>query len=151
VTAKDLFSNNNRYFPAADDSNRFKRSDGVYYSADDQNYIFNIVQGSWYLMIVCGQAAHIWVCRTTTVSIFEHGIFSNTYTNYSVVIALLLGCFVTYTPGLQGIVTSGNAHSLPILYGSLLVAGVLWIGTEARKWFSRNYADNWWNKNVLGW
>ena len=55
--------------------------------------------GGWYLMIVCGQAAHIWVCRTTTVSIFQHGIFTNRVTNYGVVIALLLGCFVTYLPG----------------------------------------------------
>ena len=55
--------------------------------------------GGWYLMIVCGQAAHIWMCRTTTVSIFQHGIFSNRVTNFGVIIALLLGCFVTYTPG----------------------------------------------------
>ena len=57
--------------------------------------------GGWYLMIVCGQAAHIWVCRTTTVSIFTHGIFSNWITNLGVFIALGLGCFVTYTPGKQ--------------------------------------------------
>lgn len=55
--------------------------------------------GGWYLMIVCGQAAHIWMCRTTTVSIFQHGVFSNRVTNFGVIIALLLGCFVTYTPG----------------------------------------------------
>lgn len=55
--------------------------------------------GGWYLMIVCGQAAHIWVCRTTTVSIFQHGIFGNRVTNFGVFIALGLGCFVTYTPG----------------------------------------------------
>lgn len=54
-------------------------------------------------MIVCGQAAHIWVCRTTTVSIFQHGIFSNRVTNVGVVIALLLGCFVTYLPGKRSI------------------------------------------------
>ena len=57
--------------------------------------------GGWYLMIVCGQAAHIWVCRTTTVSIFTHGVFSNWITNFGVFIALGLGCFVTYTPGIQ--------------------------------------------------
>jgi Cation transporting ATPase, C-terminus len=50
-------------------------------------------------MIVCGQAAHIWVCRTTTVSIFQHGVFTNKITNIGVVVALLLGCFVTYCPG----------------------------------------------------
>jgi len=35
------------------------------------------------------------------VSIFEHGIFGNQYTTCGVAIALLLGCFVVYTPGLQ--------------------------------------------------
>ena len=59
----------------------------------------SMTTGGWYLMIVCGQAAHIWVCRTCTVSIFQHGIFSNKITNFGVVIALLLGCFVTYCPG----------------------------------------------------
>ena len=77
-------------------------------------------------MIVCGQAAHIWVCRTTTVSIFQHGIFSNRITNFGVVIALLLGCFVTYLPGLQKIVQSGNPYSLLLLYSSLWVSFTLW-------------------------
>jgi hypothetical protein len=66
-------------------------------------------------------------------------------------LAIALGCFVTYTPGLQGIVASGNPRSLEILYASLLVAGILWIGTEVRKYFSRKYPDNWWNKQIFGW
>ena len=66
-------------------------------------------------MIVCGQAAHIWVCRTCTVSIFQHGIFSNRITNYGVVIALLLGCFVTYCPG-----------KIPVLYCTVLYCTVLY-------------------------
>ena len=62
-------------------------------------FTFLTPTGGWYLMIVCGQAAHIWVCRTTTVSIFQHGVFTNKITNIGVVVALLLGCFVTYCPG----------------------------------------------------
>ena len=73
-------------------------------------FLFLAPPGGWYLMIVCGQAAHIWVCRTTTVSIFQHGVFSNKITNIGVVIALLLGCFVTYCPG---------KATAPILYSVL--------------------------------
>lgn len=48
-----------------------------------------------------GQATHVWVCRTTTVSIFEHGILGNKHTTAGVCIAIALGCFVVYTPGIQ--------------------------------------------------
>jgi hypothetical protein len=74
--------------------------------------------GGWYLMIVCGQAAHIWVCRTTTVSIFQHGVFTNKITNIGVGVALLLGCFVTYCPGkstLQYCVQPSNSLPRPFL------------------------------------
>ncbi len=152
VTAQDLFSNNNKFFPPPDNSH-FCTSDGSgrCYSRNEQMRILRIVQGAWYLMIVCGQAAHVWVCRTDTVSIFSHGVFSNKVTNYGVVIAILLGCLVTYSPGIQTIVNSGNPFQLDILYASILVGGILWVGTEARKWYTRNYPEHWMNKHVLAW
>ena len=152
VTAHDLFANNNKCFPQVD-GNQFVTHDGSgrVYNQADQEHIMLIIQGAYYLMIVTCQAGHVWVCRTCTVSIFDHGVFSNTLTNYGVVIALLLGIFVVYTPGLQDIVGARDPFSLEILYASLLSAGILWIGTEARKWFTRSYPDNWWNKYVLAW
>jgi len=152
VSPHDLFTNYNRCFPQSNGA-QFVTHDGSgrVYDQKDQKHIMYVIQGAWYLMIVCGQASHVWVCRTCTVSIFEHGVFNNTVTNYGVVVALLLGCFVTYTPGLQEIVQSGNPNSLDILYASLMVAGVLWFGTEGRKWYTRNYPDHWLNKHLLGW
>lgn len=149
VSPYAVFNNNYTYFEGSG-SGDFVTDNGTVINDDDQNTILSIIQGSWYLMIVCGQASHIWVCRTTTVSIFVHGVFSNRITNYGVIIALGLGCLVTYTPGLQGIVGSANPNSYFILYGSLVVAFILWTYSEVRKYFSRKFPSHWLNK-ILGW
>lgn len=91
------------------------------------------------MMIVIGQAVHIWTCRTTKISLFQHGIFTNAKTNYAVLIALALGIIVVYTPGIQDIVMAYNPHSLPLLYGALLSAGCFLTLTEGRKWILRHY------------
>ena len=142
-----MFSIQNKYFPSADGSS-YQTSDGRLYSPADQLHILNVVRGAWYLMIVCGQAAHIWVCRTDTLSIFEHGLFRNMFTNVGVLVALLLGCFVTYCPGLQEVVQSANPFSLDILYASLFTAFALWAWAEGRKWVSRTYPSHWINRTL---
>ena len=150
VSASDIFNNNYKSFTGTDNNEDYINANGEIIDSDQQNYILNVIQGSWFLMIVCGQAAHIWICRTTTVSIFTHGVFSNSTTNFGVVVALLLGCFVAYTPGLQGIVGSANPISENILYGSLLVSGILWIWSEGRKYYSRRYPGSTVDK-IFGW
>ena len=152
VSAKDLFTNNNLYFPSADGKSDFHTSDGTgrIHSPDDQNHILYVVQAAWYLMIVIGQACNIWLCRTSTTSIFVHGMFTNAKTNFGVVIALCLGCFVIYTPGVRDITTSQNPISLVILYATLLSGSCLWIVSEGRKYFTRTYPDHWFN-NYVAW
>ena len=59
------------------------------------------MQASWFLTIVCGQAAHVWVCRTSTASLFEHGLWANSRTNIAVPLAIGLGCLFVYTPFLS--------------------------------------------------
>eukprot|EP01034_Spumella_vulgaris_P024505 gene24505-30859_t len=153
VSAQELFTNNNRYFPAAKHDDYFHTSDGSgrSYSAAEQARILAVVQASWFLLVVTGQAAHVWVCRTTTVSIFEHGIFGNMYTNLAVPFAVIMGCFVIYTPGLDTIVATRHPFSLDVLYASILVAGVMFGTTEARKWFTRKYPEHYINKKWLAW
>lgn len=89
-------------------------------------------------MIVIGQAVHIWTCRTTKVSLFTHGIFTNQQTNIAVVVAVCLGILVTYTPGIQYVVSADNPHSLPLLYGALISIGIFFVVTEGRKYIARN-------------
>ena len=81
ISAADLYQQKNRFFPAVDENAICYATDGSKraYGPDMQNHILFVIQGGWYLMIVCGQAAHIWVCRTTTVSVFEQGMFTNRY------------------------------------------------------------------------
>lgn len=118
VKPDELFSSFNKYFPSASEDEIFVTTDGSgrSYGHNEQNHILYHVQGGmhlslalddrvddkgmigWYLMIVCGQAVHILLCRTTTVSIFEHGLFTNRVTNAGILIAILLGCTVTYAP-----------------------------------------------------
>lgn len=149
VSAKDLFSMNNEYFPSTA-GDAFVASDGRIYSEDDQKYILWEIQAAWYIMIVACQACHIWVVRTRTVSIFEHGFFANKQSVAGFVIAISLGVFVIYTPGLIDIVQSRYPHSLIILYASLLAWGTIWGYCEGRKWFSRTYPEHWSNK-YLAW
>jgi magnesium-transporting ATPase (P-type) len=151
VSAHDLFTNNNRYFPASSESDRFQTSDGRNYSLAEQAKILAVVQGAWYLMIVTSQAAHVFVCRTTTMSIFQHGVFSNKYTNWGVLLAIGMGCLVVYTPGIQEIVTARDPMQLEILYASLAGGAAIWIATELRKWYTRSYPESWWNVHVLAW
>ena len=148
VSAKDLFSMNNKYFPSTGDD--FITSDGRVYTGEDQKYILWEVQAAWYIMIVACQACHIWVVRTRTVSIFEHGFFDNKQSVAGFIIAILLGIFVIYTPGLIDIVQSRYPHSLIILYASLLAWGTIWGYCEGRKCFSRAFPQHWSNK-YLAW
>ena len=122
------------------------------FTPDDQNTILFQLQSSWYLMIVAGQAAHIWVARTCTVSIFEHGLFGNMHVNMAVIIALALGCVVTYVPGISYIVQSGGPQSqLDILYASLMISGALWGWSEGRKWFTRSHPKDHWFNRIFAW
>lgn len=153
ISVSDLFSMGGNYFPASDSGSAgiyVAPSSGNSFTPDDQQEILNIVQGTWYLNIVAGQAVHLMVARSTTVSIFKHGIFSNVYSNYAVLVAILLGCFITYTPGVQGVVQSGNPFSELIVYACILEFGLLWSWTEARKWFTRTYPKHWLNR-FLAW
>jgi sodium/potassium-transporting ATPase subunit alpha len=150
ISARDLFIMDNQYFNYQDNPTYTSPSSGKTYTDGEQQDILAMVQGTWFLMIVCGQAAHGITCRTTTISIFTHGIFSNKMMNYGVVIALCLGCFVVYVPGLQEIVNTANVDSLIILYGSIISASAMWSYTEGRKYFTRSYPDHWLN-GYLAW
>lgn len=150
LSASDVVNTNNSYFPAADSNDIYKTSDDREYDEGKQNHILFVVQAAWYMGIVVGQASHVFVCRTSTVSIFEHGVFTNNITNIGVVVAIALGCFIVYTPGLQDIVQSRNPFSLHILYCALLNFVAHWSTTEARKYMTRNYPEMWLNK-YLAW
>lgn len=142
ISVEQIFRNNNRYFNGdVYNDDVIASLTGETLDSSQQSHILSVVQGGWFLMIVCGQATHIWLCRTTTVSVFTHGVFSNRVTNVGVLVAIGLGCLVVYTPGLQTVVHAQPPDSLLILYASLAVAAVLWTFTEGRKFITRNYPE----------
>jgi magnesium-transporting ATPase (P-type) len=143
LTFTDLAKTKNNYFTSAP-TGSFTSAAGDVYSVHEQKHILAIAQGSWYLMIVIGQAVHIWACRTTKISLFQHGVFTNRKTNVAVVVALCLGIIVVYTPGIQSVVMAYNPHSLPLLYGALLSAACFFVLTEGRKWLLRNFPNTSW-------
>jgi len=147
VSPNELFTNGNKYFPPSN-SEVFYTSDGSGRSYDehDQKEIMWNVQAAWFLCIVAGQGAHLFCTRTSTVSIFTHGFFSNTIANWGVVIAPTLACFVVYTPGLQDIVNARHPFSLFIFYAALLMAGILFAYSEGRKYLTRTYPEHWLNR-----
>jgi sodium/potassium-transporting ATPase subunit alpha len=57
VSAHDLFTNDNKYFPAATDDSIFYATRGREYDKHDQDHILAVIQGGWYLMIVVGQVS----------------------------------------------------------------------------------------------
>ena len=146
ISGKDLFEMNNQYFPATKPGQSYTTSDGRVYDNSEQVEILWQVQATWFYMIVAAQALHIWVVRTSTVSIFQHGLFSNKYTNIGVLTALMLGIFVIYCPGVIDIVQARTPIHITIFYGSLLVFGTLWPYAEGRKLFTRSYPHHPLNK-----
>jgi magnesium-transporting ATPase (P-type) len=140
ITAKEVRELDNRFFsdyPIGD----YLADNGKVYTIERQHQIMRVIHGTYYLTIVTCQACHIWTCRTMTMSIFEHGVFSNAYTNFGVPISLALGFAVVYFPPLQYMDGSGGA----IISAVLVVTGfcfvALWGWSELRKWVLRAYPD----------
>ena len=112
---------------------------GRSYDALDQWNIFCESQAAWYLTLVLNQAWHVWNCRTRSVSIFTHGIFSNAVTVYGVVAEVAIACAVIYIPAFQ----STDAFQTRSLHGTFwlphfIYAGYIFGYNEAVKWFIRN-------------
>ena len=123
---------------------------GHTFTPSDQMAVLHVIQASWYLLVVLGQAVHVFCCRTALISLAVHGVFTNTYTNIGVVVAVLLGCFVVYTPGVQGLTGAAAPFSSDVIYGLLFSSGMLVAWSEGRKWLTRTYPDHWLN-SYLAW
>lgn len=120
----------------------FYNADGKAFTEDDQNYIMSQVWSAWYLQIVIGQAIHFFPARTTTSSIFTHGLFKSQVANFALCFSVSLGVAITYCPGFQTANQGINPLSLPHLYAALWLFGAMWGWTEFRKLITRNYPQS---------
>eukprot|EP01033_Poteriospumella_lacustris_P013853 gene13853-9903_t len=143
ISPLQVMNNNNKFFPAeSDDRVIISSHDGREYDSSEQKEILQSIFSGWYLMIVIGQVSHLFQCRTSYLSIFEHGVFRNKMATFGAVLAVCLACFVVYCPGIRDIVSARNPVSLEVLYASLLVSGAMWAYGEGRKYFIRTYPDS---------
>lgn len=115
---------------------------GQIWTVEQQQHLMAIIHGSYFLMLVFGQACHIWVCRTMEVSIFEHGIFTNMTTNIGVLIALALGLALVYAPFLQYVDGAADPSIVLILIVTAYTFFAIWGFAEGRKWYIRSYPDS---------
>lgn len=140
ISAKEVANFDGRYFSPLP-IGPYLGDNGEIYSVERQLQIMRVVHGTYYLSMVGCQATHIWTCRTMVESIFDHGVFTNVYTNYAVPIAIALGATVVWLPLLQYVDGSGGALILDVLEVTVGCGIALWGWTELRKWIIRTYPD----------
>lgn len=105
------------------------------FTGAQQRKIFSEGVTAFYITLTVAQFCHIWVCKTRTISIFEHG-FGNKLTFYGVALGFAMVVFFCYVPGIQDIVGSATVGWVP--WACALVTGaVLWIYNESFKWYIR--------------
>ena len=140
VPSSDLFGLSSDHFNDKIDHDNF-------YGSCDSNTQINVlqrVQTAWYVTVVLGQFSNVWVCRTRQVSIFKHGIFSNTVTNMGVLIEIGILMLIVFVPGLNGIFGTNTQNNNNADYAIVFVP---WLGsfimliilTELRKGWTRKY------------
>jgi sodium/potassium-transporting ATPase subunit alpha len=151
ISADDLFLNNkSKYFPTTDNS-VFVSSEGKTFTAADQRYIMSVIYSTWFLQIVCSQAVHLSFCRTITISLFHHGLFTNPLIYLGIFVAVVLACCVVYIPGVRTIFQAGDPFSLQIFYGTLISFYCFLTLSEGRKYISRNFRSSWFNRYLIEW
>jgi sodium/potassium-transporting ATPase subunit alpha len=76
-------------------------ADGRVFSAEAQTAIYTQSVAAWYVTIIMNQVWHVWICKTRSVSIFEHGVFANQVTLIGVAVALFTAAIFVYIPAVQ--------------------------------------------------
>lgn len=137
VSLWQLIQNNNEFFNGDRSAGPFVSADGRIYSGAEQEDILRVVQTSWFLTIVCCQAVHVFVVRTATLSIFDHGVLTNTWTNTGVIVAIGIGCFVSFTPLCHQFIRTLAPEIDVVLVGMAVSFAVIWSWTEIRKYIIR--------------
>jgi sodium/potassium uptake antiporter P-type ATPase alpha subunit len=166
ISPQELYEKmKNQYFPALDGTSnwvvspdsarRYNVPEGTLYTPHEQNQIMMEVMCAWFLMIVAGQAWHIWNARKARESIFSHGfrgLISNKYVNIAVPVAVALGCIVAYVPGINEITqASRHPESLDIFFASLFTGFCFISHGELRKFLCRKFPQSWFVKKFVDW
>jgi len=133
----------------ASDNNADFTAVGKTYSNDAQVRILGEAQSVYWLLLTAGQAGHIWLCKTRTLSLFQHGIFNNHMMISGVIIQWCLIIIILYLPWTQSFF---GTHTFPGQFWALLfvVWTALFLLHEVRKAWVRTYPKGAVDK-VLSW
>ena len=142
MTAQDLFENSNVFFNQ-DTNTDFVTGTGKVYSPADQSNILATVQGTWFLTLVVAQAFHIFVCRTSVVSVVTQGLLKNPITIAGTGFALFAACMIVYLKPFQNLLNVGPVPVWIIFAMGSLSFSLLCGWSELRKYLLRTYPDMW--------
>ena len=124
---------------------------GRTFDAFQQWELYSASSSAWYLTIILNQAWHIWNCRTRTVSIFTHGLFSNVVTVYGFFIEIAIAAAVIYVPAFQTVDAFQTADLSGVFWTPhFIYAGYIFAYNEAVKYFVRTRPQSW-VARYLGW
>jgi magnesium-transporting ATPase (P-type) len=89
----------------------------------------------------------VWLTKTRSVSIFEHGPLKNALTAYGVLAEVGIMVFFVYTPFLQSLFQTA---SLPAYWWATSFVTLLILGpyTEYSKKWTRENPEGWWARNM---
>jgi sodium/potassium-transporting ATPase subunit alpha len=132
----DLNKNGEDFFTLTSSNPVFVQRTEDTFSGDEQQEIFSEGVTAFFITLTVAQFCHIWVCKTRTSSLFQHG-FSNMLTFYGVAFGLALVIFFCYVPGVQSVLGSATVGWIPWVC-ALGTGAVLWIYNEGSKWYFRN-------------
>lgn len=146
IPSADLF--NTRYFQGKDTPvGKELFINGVLIDDSMQNEILAQAQTGFWTMLTIAQSFHIWMCKTRTLSIFEHGLFRNEFTLGAVAIEICLILLIIYPPTSHSIF--GSADFPKKFWGFVVIApAAMLFWNEGRKWWCRKYPKGWLAKHA---
>jgi len=137
VPIKDLAWSATKYWNSTADP--YKLSNGIVLSREQQLIILGQAQAIYWFLVVACQIIHVYLVRTRTQSILEHGIFGNMVLNYGVVVEVCVCGLVLFVPTLSADVMQFN-NNIPtgLWFLFALGWGVMFLYIEGFKWMKRN-------------
>jgi len=119
-------------------SNSYHLSNGVVLTAQQQVEILSQAQTLYWFLVVTCQVLHVLLVRTRTQSVFKHGIFNNTVTDYGICVELSLIVIFIFVPVISSDVMTFSSHVPTGLWFLFILGwGTLFLFIEGFKWVKR--------------
>lgn len=138
LSLSDIFLQGDNHFRPDPDPLCF--GDGRCFTPEEQELIAGQATSAWYVTLIMSQVVHIWMVKSSTVSVFRLSPLNNAVTIYGVVVEILIMLVLVYVPSVQEFMGARalQAQSWPFFLG---VSIVLLIFTESYLAYTRSQAS----------